>query len=31
MQGTYEMHREDGSAFKVKIPEFQLRMPRTLH
>jgi ApaG protein len=31
MQGTYEMHREDGSTFKVKIPEFQLRMPRTLH
>ena len=31
MQGSYEMHREDGSKFKVQIPEFQLRMPRTLH
>jgi ApaG protein len=31
MQGNYEMHRDDGSSFKVRIPEFQLRMPRTLH
>jgi ApaG protein len=31
MHGTYEMHGEDGSVFQVKIPEFQLRMPRTLH
>jgi ApaG protein len=31
MRGTYEMHREDGSVFAAAIPEFQLRMPRTLH
>lgn len=31
MQGSYEMHREDGTVFYVEIPEFQLRMPRTLH
>jgi ApaG protein len=31
MKGTYEMHRQDGSVVEVTIPEFQLRMPRTLH
>ena len=31
MHGTYLMHLESGDAFDVYIPEFQLRMPRTLH
>lgn len=31
MKGSYEMHRDDGNVVKVTIPEFQLRMPRTLH
>jgi len=31
MRGTYQMTRADGSLFYVEIPEFDLRMPRTLH
>ena len=31
MHGTYQMKREDGSAFEARIPEFKLEMPRTLH
>jgi len=31
MQGTYQMQREDGSAFEARIPAFELTMPRTLH
>jgi ApaG protein len=31
MQGSYEMHRADGSEFKARIPRFSLEMPRTLH
>ncbi len=31
MKGSYEMFRPDGTSFKADIPEFELRMPRTLH
>lgn len=31
MRGTYLMNGEEGGEFDVTIPEFQLRMPRTLH
>lgn len=31
MQGTYQMHGEDGSQFDAGIPEFALLGPRVLH
>lgn len=31
MRGTYLMHREDGTTFDARIPEFDLTMPRVLH
>lgn len=31
MTGYYEMHAADGESIRVRIPEFTLRMPRTLH
>jgi ApaG protein len=31
MEGSYEMHRADGSVFEASIPHFELTMPRTLH
>ncbi len=31
MRGYYEMRDTDGESVRVRIPEFTLRMPRTLH
>jgi len=31
MEGTYEMHRVDGSTFQARIPRFPLRVPGVLH
>jgi len=31
MYGTYQMLREDGTAFDARIPKFELSMPRVLH
>lgn len=31
MRGNYEMHTAEGTSFLADIPEFELRMPRTLH
>jgi len=31
MEGTYQMVREDGSAFEVRIARFQLAEPTSLH
>ena len=31
MRGSYTMNSEEGDGFDVCIPEFHLRMPRTLH
>ncbi|MFA5625937.1 MAG: Co2+/Mg2+ efflux protein ApaG [Thiohalomonadaceae bacterium] len=31
MQGSYQMHAEDGHEFEVEIPTFRLSTPHTLH
>ena len=31
MRGSYQMTAEDGTQFEAPIPEFTLRIPRTLH
>ena len=31
MQGSYQMHAEDGTRFDADIPSFVLSIPRTLH
>jgi len=31
MEGTYQMAREDGSAFEARIARFQLAEPKSLH